>query len=284
LKCLTNVAFLECTGSYDAASDRPREKLSVFHFPADVALRDKWYKSVPRNPEEYKNNKRPPVVCGKHFSTEFIVREDKVTRSDGTVLSVLRKKPKLTENAYPTIFPNAPSYQSSEPPRKRKTPVDRRQEMSRRDEQRFNDWMASDRIESFDEMSDKIDDLSKRYLESKWIIKHLKDCVCIGLTDFEDWGALNQKERRGRLSDETMFTLKHTVVTLAELIVYLLNDLHLSFTLFRKFQTDSLEYRLCFHRRLSGTNYHCLCNSSKNLRRTVAVQLKGRMGFRDEGQ
>jgi hypothetical protein len=26
----------------------------------------------------------------------------------------------------------------------------------------------------------------QRYLESKWIIKHLKDCVCIGLTDFDD--------------------------------------------------------------------------------------------------
>jgi hypothetical protein len=81
----------ECTRNYDAASDRPHEKVSVFHFPTDVALRDKWYKSIPRNPEEYKNNKRPPVVCEKHFATEFIVREDKVTRSDGTVLSVLRK-------------------------------------------------------------------------------------------------------------------------------------------------------------------------------------------------
>jgi hypothetical protein len=73
------------------------------------------------------------------------------------------KKPKLTENAYATIFPNTPSYLSSEPPRKRKTPVDRRQEMSQRDEQQF-DWMASDRIETFDEMSDKMDNFLKRYL------------------------------------------------------------------------------------------------------------------------
>jgi hypothetical protein len=59
------------------------------------------------NPEEYKNNNRPPVVCEKHFASDFIVREDKVTRPDGTVLSVLRKKPKLIENAYPTIFPKS---------------------------------------------------------------------------------------------------------------------------------------------------------------------------------
>jgi hypothetical protein len=55
---------------YDVAPDRSREKLSVFHFPTDVALRDKWYKSKPRNPEEYKNNNRPPVVCEKHFATD----------------------------------------------------------------------------------------------------------------------------------------------------------------------------------------------------------------------
>jgi hypothetical protein len=148
-----------------------------------VALRDKWYKSFPHNQEEYKNNERPPVVCEKHFATEFIVRQDKVTRPDGTVLSVLRKRPKLTEKAYPTIFPNTPSYLSAEPPRIRKTPVDRRQEMFQRDEQQFNDWMASDRIETFDEMSDKIDNFLKRYFELKWIIIHLKDCVCVSILD-----------------------------------------------------------------------------------------------------
>jgi hypothetical protein len=72
----------------------------------------------------------------------------------------------------------------------------------------------------------------------------------------EDWGALNQKARQGRLSDETMFALKHTVATHVELVVYLFNDLNLSFILLGKFQTDSLEYRFCLYRRLSGTNYH----------------------------
>jgi hypothetical protein len=31
--------------------------------------------------------------------------------------------------------------------------------------QQFNDWMASDRIETFDEITDKFDDCLKRYLE-----------------------------------------------------------------------------------------------------------------------
>jgi hypothetical protein len=108
-----------------------------------------------RTAGKYKNKKRPPVICEKQFATEFVVREDKVTRPDGTVSSVQRRRPTLTEKAYPTIFPNTPSYLSSEPPQKRKTPVLRRQEMYQRDEQQLNDWIASDRMETFDEMSEK---------------------------------------------------------------------------------------------------------------------------------
>jgi hypothetical protein len=75
---------------------------------------------------------------------------------------------------------------SLEPPRKRKTPVCRREEMSQRDEQQFNDRMTSDRIETIDQMSDKTDNFLKHCSESKCIIKHLKNCVFIGLTDFDD--------------------------------------------------------------------------------------------------
>jgi hypothetical protein len=86
-----------------------------------------------------------------------------MTRTDGTAISMLRKRPKPIENAYPTIFPNTPSHLLKKPPQKRKPPFDRCQEMSRRDEQ-FNDWMTRDRIETFDEMSDKIFNFLKRYL------------------------------------------------------------------------------------------------------------------------
>jgi hypothetical protein len=58
----------------------------------------------------------------------------------------------------------------------------------------------------------------------------------------EDWGALNQKAQQGRLSNETMFALKHTVATHGELVVYLFNDFNLSFISLGNFQTDSLEY------------------------------------------
>ena len=66
--------------------------------------------------------------------------------------------------------------------------------------------------------------------------------------------ALNQKAREGRLSDETMFELKHTVLTHAELIKYLFNDLNMSIILLGKFQTDCLEFHFCLYRCLSGSN------------------------------
>jgi hypothetical protein len=87
----------------------------------------------------------------------------------------------------------------------------------------------------------------------------------------EDWGALNQKARHGHLYDETMFTLKHSVVTLVELIVYLFNDLHLSFILLGKFQTDFLEYRFCLYRRPSGTNYHVSVQELKESEKKLKI-------------
>jgi hypothetical protein len=88
----------------------------------------------------------------------------------------------------------------------------------------------------------------------------------------EGWGALNQKARQGRLSDETMFALKHTVVTLVELRgVYLLNDLHLSFILPGTFQTGCLEYRFGLYRRLSGTNYHMSVQELKESEKKLKI-------------
>ena len=52
-----------------------------------------------------------------------------------------------------------------------------------------------------------------------------------------------------------MFTLKHTVKPFIELIRYLLTDLHLSYLLRGKFQTDCLEARFGSYRQFSGGNY-----------------------------
>ena len=70
------------------------------------------------------------------------------------------------------------------------------------------------------------------------------------------WESLNQKPREGRLSNETLVALKHTVSCFNQLIPYLLETLHLSYVLTGKFQTDCLEARFGKYRKMSGTNYH----------------------------
>lgn len=138
-----------CRGNYRASKEHPTvERVSVFKFPDDTALREKWLRLIPR--ENIPLNDKT-VVCEKHFSEQFIIRIDTVRRDDGTILSVPRGHPKLTADAVPTLFPNTPSYLSSEPPKKRKAPDERRADMSFRDEQSFQSWMENDSIGTFDE-------------------------------------------------------------------------------------------------------------------------------------
>lgn len=55
------------------------------------------------------------------------------------------------------------------------------------------------------------------------------------------WENFSQKAREGRLTNETLVALKHTVNTFVHLVPYLLNEMHLLFILTGKFQTDCLE-------------------------------------------
>jgi len=125
------------------------------------------------------------VVCEKHFSEQFIIRVDSVTRDDGSVLSVPRQRPKLIADAYPSLFPNTPSYLSSEPARKRRTPEDRLLDQSARDDQQFQQWLADDNICSFDVFDEK---LAKFIADngSPWSIIRSDGCICLCTVDLSD--------------------------------------------------------------------------------------------------
>ncbi|GIY86891.1 hypothetical protein CEXT_743661 [Caerostris extrusa] len=79
------------------------------------------------------------LVCGYYCIYYITMRyqEDHAVRDDGSVLTVKRIYPKLTPDAYPSIFPNQPAYLSSDPVSKRKTPSERRNEMLKRDEKKI---------------------------------------------------------------------------------------------------------------------------------------------------
>lgn len=62
--------------------------------------------------------------------------------------TVERTKPKLSEDAYPTIFQSYPSYLCVEPPIKRNIKKNTKicDETQKMDENAFSDWMKSDKI------------------------------------------------------------------------------------------------------------------------------------------
>jgi len=115
-----------CRGNYEGTAEHDQEKVSIFRFPKDPELRAKWIRLIPRENLLVHDK---TVVCEKHFAQQFIIRFDRVTRTDGSILTVPRKNPKLSPDAYPSIFPNISSYLTSEPSRKRKAPEQRRLEM-----------------------------------------------------------------------------------------------------------------------------------------------------------
>lgn len=165
-----------CRGNYSKTKETSEERVSVFKFPTDVALRNKWIRAIPRANLEVSNN---TVVCEKHFSQQFISRVLTATRDDGTVLTVPRKYPKLSDDAYPSLFPNTPAYLSEEPPIKRINPDSRREEMMLRDEQNFQDWMSSDNVLNFTNLSNRCSKFLKDY--SEWITheeKNTKISLC----------------------------------------------------------------------------------------------------------
>ncbi|XP_035233286.1 THAP domain-containing protein 1-like isoform X2 [Stegodyphus dumicola] len=131
----------ECRSNYDGTN----KHVSTFKFPSDPLLSEKWVKNINRKDfviRKYSN------VCIKHFEEEFIVREDKAVRDDGTLLVVPRTIPTLKKNAYPTIFQNQSSYLSKKLSTKRKTYEERESEINAGDKQ-FEQREKNDVITNF---------------------------------------------------------------------------------------------------------------------------------------
>ena len=147
-----------CKSNYNYKSG---ENIRVFSFPKDSERRSTWLKKINRGNFEPTKSSR---VCIRHFSETFIIREDKATREDGTVITAPRKNFALTKDAYPSIFENQPKYLSHEPPAKRKCPQDRLAEAQQRNESEYKKWLQQDSIQSFEAFKK----VYKEKLTSKW--------------------------------------------------------------------------------------------------------------------
>jgi hypothetical protein len=90
----------------------------------------KWVTSIHRT-EEFQST-ASSSLCIKHLAENHIIREHRAVRDDNTVLVIPRKRIKLTEDAYPTIFANQPAYMTQMLPPKRKDPKVRENEIALR--------------------------------------------------------------------------------------------------------------------------------------------------------
>lgn len=125
----------------------------AFQFPKEESRRNAWIRAIKR--EESFKPSDTTVVCVHHFDEQFIIREDRITRNDGSLLVVPRKKLALTTDSYPTKFPNCPSYLTKVLPAARKSPSTRHEAVLARDEEQFQKWCENDTISSFEEFKVK---------------------------------------------------------------------------------------------------------------------------------
>ena len=101
----------KCSVSGCRSNYRGTEYVSSFQFPGDEGRRSQWLKAIPTEFQAITENM---AVCIKHFAQAFI----KIRTGENS-------RPRLTDDAVPTLFPNLPRYLSVEPPAKRKSPEER---------------------------------------------------------------------------------------------------------------------------------------------------------------
>ena len=85
----------------------------VFKLPtAPQVLRTQWLNALHRNNIADLSN---IFVCMHHFHPKDIITVDRILQADGNFTERIRARPKLCQNAVPSILPGCPTYFSSEP-------------------------------------------------------------------------------------------------------------------------------------------------------------------------
>ncbi|XP_049512428.1 uncharacterized protein LOC125940380 [Dermacentor silvarum] len=100
-----------CRGGYKSST----EKVSLFRAPSDPVRLKEWARSIKRDDNVLSET---CVVCSRHFNERFVQRTFKHV-INGQIVELDRERPTLTEDAIPTIFPDAPSYFTKQLPKNR---------------------------------------------------------------------------------------------------------------------------------------------------------------------
>ena len=75
------------------------DSVSLFKFPADPVLREKWTREVRRTRDCWSGPTKHSVLCEKHFTEESFESDSAIASTMG-----IAKRKRLRPNAIPTIF------------------------------------------------------------------------------------------------------------------------------------------------------------------------------------
>ncbi|XP_055337664.1 uncharacterized protein LOC129587779 [Paramacrobiotus metropolitanus] len=153
------------------------EKRSLFSFPKEKPRLDKWLRNLGR--KDFQPSKSS-TLCEIHFEDHFILRESSAIRPDGTTVSFRLAKPRLSQDAVPTLFPanyslqsergkeiSVPSYHTSKTPKPRTDPSARRKKAEINEERLAKMKEELKRVRNVDEV---LVYLNRRTEEKIWTL------------------------------------------------------------------------------------------------------------------
>lgn len=179
-----------CKGNYDSTL-KSNNYASVFLFPKNEELRKKWLAAIPRKnwtPTKYS------AVCSFHFAENDIQRYEKIVCTNNTIENVLLCRPKLVENAVPSIFPNVSTYSRHETKKTFYSRLKRRknfkehnyskQQVIPNDECLVQECKDLDLITNFSDLVNKYKE--KLIISDCWNIKLIKSKIYFYKLDYEN--------------------------------------------------------------------------------------------------
>ena len=75
------------------------ENVSLFKFPKDPVLRQKWVKNVQRMRAQWSGPSEHSVLCSQHFDSSCFERDSELASQMG-----MQKRRRLKDDAVPTLF------------------------------------------------------------------------------------------------------------------------------------------------------------------------------------
>ena len=145
------------------ATNKCAAKVSVFRFPQDQCLRDKWLRNIHTANHTITKHSR---VCELHFRPDDFITETEdshATRIKNREEKMLKLK-RLKGTAYPSVFPNLPMYltEKEKPIRGSKSSVSAR---AKNQNLRFSELekevFENEKLTDFSTLKSKIDDIYK---------------------------------------------------------------------------------------------------------------------------